>query len=298
MRVSKAIILIMITTVFIFLVICGMAPKVKNEPVVDAKGLTENSLLEKDIRSESEIEVQEAETRRLNKSRVEEVIAKAKKGIDVVFEETLGNKMTSAVSNTAEDMQTADAEDMVPKPTVTPAYKLTKAEIKVWDNVDSSKNLIAKCERDVAAHEKFLREHSDKDLLSLQNLISTFHVSPVIHDRDKIEYMWQDLTRTAEKTFSITEKNIIEMKENQKTIKRLQKENSVIIDKQTKEIQKIDQVKNWYKTIQTEVKALDKEIIHLDEAFDRYKINYKKIIEEKAKTIKALLDTHNELHKY
>ncbi len=206
-----------------------------------------------------------------------------------------GNQASFSDNNKIPDQD--DAYFFTPTVVVTPIYSLTPQEKKVWALLSSTKSYIDRINLDTKRYEKFLRENLDKNLMDLGKVISTIHTAASIYERDKVEYVWSETIKDPVRNLQIVKEYVNEFNEDFKTMGKNQKKVKRIIKKESKGIQKIDEVKKAYNDNNEDIKEIHKKIIYFENLYNNYEILYAKKVKEKEAKINKLITDNKELHK-
>ena len=128
-------------------------------------------------------------------------------------------------------------------------------------------------------------------------VISTIHTAASIYERDKIEYVWSETIKNPVRNLQIVKEYVNEFNEDFKTMVKNQNKVKHIIKKESKGIQKIDEVNKAYDDNQSDMKEIHKKIVYFESLDNNYEILYAKKVKEKEAKIDKLLTDNKELHK-
>ena len=184
-----------------------------------------------------------------------------------------------------------------PVPTVTPAIRIEKPEIKAWDNIRNTRDLIKRCTTDLPRYEKFMRKEFMSNLNEMQKVITTLHTYALLYKRDEVEYVWGNAAKKGEKTLATCEEFASEFNENYDQMIKNQKAVMKLLSKASAKIQQPDQVRQEWENNREQMFWAKKKIDYFNSLFVDYVAKYNKAIDEKDKLVEKLLTEHRELHK-
>lgn len=184
-----------------------------------------------------------------------------------------------------------------PVPTMTPVFTVKTPEVKAWDDLRNTKDLLVRCRTDLRRYENYMRKEFMADLNGMQKVTSTIHTYALLHKRDEVEYVWGQSASKAERTLAQCEDWADEFNENYAAMEKNQAKTRRLLDKKSALIQQPAQLEEQYNLNREDMFFTKKKIDYFNNLFHEYVGKYNKAVDEKEKLTGKLLQEHYELHK-
>jgi hypothetical protein len=184
-----------------------------------------------------------------------------------------------------------------PVPTPTPIIKMTKQEIRLWENIKDTKDLLYRCRVDLERYEKFMRKDVMNDINNLKQVISSMHTYALLNKRDVIEHLWNENFTKAQNTLALCEEYKNEFQENYVQMESNQKEIEKGLAKYSDLILNPEEIRKEYELNKKDMFFIKKKIDYFSMLYEDYVSKFNQTVAEKEKKVEKLLAEHYELHK-